>query len=174
MRSQSPHAVRALAAPPTGGPHTCSFRLSSPAAMHRAPGTGSPEVLDVIQHQLPERAARWATAWDADSAAIRQRSWDWEQCGGRTCGSGRWAKSVAYATSYARRESAAQRWIEYLAGNTVDRVLADTDTSQAVRLYAHSRAASLAVAAQHQARFDAYVLNALRGTGLDTPAPAAV
>ncbi|MER5571185.1 hypothetical protein ABT083_34115 [Streptomyces goshikiensis] len=39
--------------------------------------------------------------------------------------------------------------------------------------YAYSRATGCAVAAQHQNRFEPYVLDALRGTGLDSPAVAA-
>ncbi|MFE4019305.1 hypothetical protein ACFXPZ_18115 [Streptomyces sp. NPDC059101] len=135
---------------------------------HLALGASGRDALDVIQQQIPERAARWAAAWDADPEGMRERYRNWVQCGGRTCGSGRWARSVTYATSRARRESAAQRWIEYLARDTVDQVLAGTVVSQAASLYACGRATDLAVAAQHQARFDAYVLDALRGVDLDS------
>ncbi|AEY94243.1 hypothetical protein SHJG_p1112 (plasmid) [Streptomyces hygroscopicus subsp. jinggangensis 5008] len=149
------------------------IRVLEETDAHLALGAGGRDVLDVIQQQIPERAARWAADWDADPEGMRERRWTWEQCSGRTCGSGRWAQSVAHATSHACRESAAQRWIESLAGDTVDQVLAGTDASPAARLYAHGRAAGLAVAAQHQARFDAYVLDALRGVDLDAPVPAA-
>ncbi|MEU8695818.1 hypothetical protein [Streptomyces sp. NPDC048665] len=149
------------------------IRVIEETDAHIALGAGGRDVLDVIQQQIPERAARWAADWDADPEGMRERCWSWEQCGGRTCGSGRWAQSVAYATSHTRRESAAQRWIEHLAGDTVDQFLVGTDVSQAARLYAHGRAAGLAVAAQHQARFDAYVLDALRGVDLDNQAVAA-
>lgn len=104
---------------------------------------------------------------------MRQRQWNWAQCGGRACGSGRWAESVALTTSHARRESAAQTWIEHLARRAVDQALADTDASMYAYSYAYGRATGHAVAAQYQARFDAYVLNALRGTGLDSPATVA-
>ncbi len=80
---------------------------------------------------------------------------------------------MAAATSHARRESAAQTWIEHLARRAVDQALADTDASMYAYSYAYSRATGYAVAAQHQARFDAYVLDALRGTGLDSPAAVA-
>jgi len=149
------------------------IRVLEETDAHRALGTRGPEVLDVIHQQIPEHAPRWAADWDADPEGMRERKWNWEQCGGRTCGSGRWAKSVAYATSRARRESAAQCWIEHLARDTVDQVLADTGASQGARVYAYGRAVGLAVAAQHQARFDAYVLDALRGVDLNTPVPAA-
>ncbi|WP_331757292.1 hypothetical protein OG422_31455 (plasmid) [Streptomyces sp. NBC_01525] len=132
-------------------------------------GAGGREVLDVIRHQIPERAAQWAADWDADPEGMRERRRNWEQCGGRTCGSGRWAQSVAYATSRARRESAAQYWAERLAVDTVNQLLADTDVSPAALHYARNRATDLTVAAQHQARLDAYVLDALRGDALDTP-----
>ncbi|MFF2902367.1 hypothetical protein [Streptomyces sp. NPDC057966] len=39
--------------------------------------------------------------------------------------------------------------------------------------YAYSRATGHAVAAQHQNRFDPYVLDALRGVSLDSPAASA-
>ncbi|MFI6728710.1 hypothetical protein [Streptomyces atratus] len=138
----------------------------------RALGAGGREVLDVIHHQIPERAARWAADWDADPKGMRERCWNWRLCGGRNSGSGMWAQSVASATSRARRESAAQRWSERLAGDTADQVLAGADVSPAAVSYARSRAADLATAAQHQDRFDAYVLDALRGVDLDNPAPA--
>ncbi|MGW7620794.1 hypothetical protein ACWGLG_34155 [Streptomyces antimycoticus] len=139
----------------------------------QALGAGGREVLDVIAHQVPERAARWAADWDADPEGMRERRRNWELCGGRTCGSGSWARSMADAASRARRESAAQRWSERLAGDTVDQVLAAADVRPAALHYARSRAADLAAAAQHHARFDAYVLNSLRGVDLDS-VPAAV
>ncbi|MFJ2854455.1 hypothetical protein [Streptomyces rubiginosohelvolus] len=39
------------------------------------------------------------------------------------------------------------------------------------RCYAYSRVTGHAVAAQHRNRFEPYVLDALRGVGLDTAAP---
>ncbi|MET9077901.1 hypothetical protein ABZX95_38460 [Streptomyces sp. NPDC004232] len=137
-------------------------------------GAGGREVLHVIRHQIPERAARWAADWDADPEVMRERRWNWEQCGGRTCGSGSWARLMALMASRTRREGAAQRWSERLAGDTVDQVLADADVSPAPLHYARSRAADLAVAAQHQARLDAYVLDALRGTDLDNQSVGAI
>ncbi|MEU6672480.1 hypothetical protein [Streptomyces sp. NPDC046727] len=80
---------------------------------------------------------------------------------------------MALTTSHARRESAAQTWIEHVARRAVDHALADTDASMYAYSYAYGRATGHAVAAQHQARFDAYVLDALRGTGLDSPAAVA-
>lgn len=77
---------------------------------------------------------------------------------------------LAMSTSHARRESAAQTWIDHLARNTVDQALADTDASTTAYCYAYGRATGCAVAAQHQARFEPYVLDALRGVGLDSPA----
>ncbi|MFE7617863.1 hypothetical protein [Streptomyces sp. NPDC057496] len=41
------------------------------------------------------------------------------------------------------------------------------------RCYAYGRATGYAIAAQYQARLDTYVLDALRGVGLDSPAPVA-
>lgn len=149
------------------------IRVLEETDAHRALGPAGRDVLTVIQQEIPERAARWAADWDADPEGMWSRKWNWEQCGGRTCGSGRWAESVAFATSYARRESAAQSWIEHLAQDTVDQALADTDASRGGRLYAYGRARGLAVAAQHQNRFEPYVLDALRGVGLDAPVPAA-
>ncbi|QIB49513.1 hypothetical protein [Streptomyces aureoverticillatus] len=148
---------------------THQIRVLEETDAHRALGPASRDVLNVVQQEIPERTVRWAADWDADPEGMRERKWNWEQCGGRTCGSGRWAESVALATSHARRESAAQLWIEHLARDTVDQVLADTDASQGARLYARGRAADLAVAAQHHTRFDAYVLDALRAAELDTP-----
>ncbi|GAA2524394.1 hypothetical protein [Streptomyces longisporus] len=136
-------------------------------------GAGGREVLDVIEHQIPERALQWAADWDADSEGMRERCWNWQLCGGRNSGSGTWARSVAHATAYAQRESAAQWWSQRLAGDTVDKVLAGSGVSQLAVSYARRRAADLATAAQHQARFDAYVLDTLRGVDLDTPAPVA-
>ncbi|MFE3770862.1 hypothetical protein [Streptomyces sp. NPDC059122] len=148
------------------------IRVVEEADAWRALGAGGCEVLDVIQHQIPERAARWAADWDADPEGMRERRWNWEQCGGPNSGSGSWARSWARATSRARRESAAQRWIQRLAGDTVDRLLADADVSRDARHYAWSRAVDLTVAAQHQARLDAYVLDALRGVDLESATAA--
>ncbi len=52
--------------------------------------------------------------------------------------------------------------------NTVDKVLAESGASQRAIHYARRRAADLAVAAQHEVRFDAYVLDTLRAAELDT------
>ncbi|MGW0607787.1 hypothetical protein [Streptomyces sp. NPDC002640] len=103
-----------------------------------------------------------------------ERRWNWEQVGGRTCASGRWAEAVAASVSHSRRESAAQSWIEHLARNTVDQGLEGAGFSRAAELYAYGRAVGLAVAAQHQTRFEPYLLDALRGVGLDKPAALAV
>ncbi|MFJ8855977.1 hypothetical protein [Streptomyces sp. NPDC102437] len=149
------------------------IRVIEETDAHRALGAGGREVLDVIHQQIPERAAQWAADWDADPESMRERIRAWEQRGGRGRASGRWAQEVAYATSYARRESAAQRWVEHLARDTVDRALAETGVSRAACYYAYGRATDLAVAAQHQTRLDAYVLDALRGVDLDAPVPAA-
>jgi len=146
------------------------IRVLEETDAHRALGTRGHEVLDVIQHQIPEHAARWAADWDADPAGMRERRWNWEQCGSRIRASGRWAQSSAYLVSRNHRESAAQRWIEHLAQSAVDQALAGSGASQGARLYAYGRGADLAVAAQHQDRFDAYVLGALRGIDLDSPA----
>ncbi|MBK3557226.1 hypothetical protein JHN55_11930 [Streptomyces sp. MBT56] len=148
------------------------IRVLEETDAHRALGPAGRDVLNVIQQEIPERAARWAADWDADPKGMRDRKWNWEQCGGPTCGSGRWADSLAMAVSHNRRESAAQTWIEHLARNAVDQALADTDASMMARCYAYGRATGCAVAAQHQARFEPYVLDALRGVGLDSPAQA--
>lgn len=149
------------------------IRVLEETDAHLALGPAGRDILNVVQQEIPKRAVRWATDWDADPKGMWSRKWDWEQCGGPTCGSGRWAEAVAFAMSHARRESAAQRWIEYLAQDTVDQALADTKASLGARLYAYGRARGLAVAAQHQARFEPYVLDALRGVGLDSPAAVA-
>ncbi|MFI1786191.1 hypothetical protein [Streptomyces rubiginosohelvolus] len=148
------------------------IRVIEETDAHPALGAAGLDVLNVIQQEIPERAARWAADWDADPEAMRDRKWDWEQSAGRTCGSGRWADSLAMAVSGNHREGAAQAWIEHLARNTVDQALADTGASMMARCYAYSRATGHAVAAQHRNRFDPYVLDALRGVGLDIPAPA--
>jgi hypothetical protein len=149
------------------------IRILEETDAHHALGAAGRDVLNVVQQEIPERAVRWAADWDADPEGMRQRQWSWEQCGGRTCGSGRWAESVAMATSHARRESAAQTWIEHLARRAVDQALANTDASMYAHTYAYSRATGYAIATQHQNRFDTYVLDALRGTGLDSPAVVA-
>ena len=149
------------------------IRVLEETDAHRALGAAGRDVLDVIQHEIPQRTAHWAADWDADPEGMSERKWNWEQCGGPTCGSGRWADSLAMAVSHNRRESAAQTWIEHLARDTVDQVLADTGASLMARCYAYSRATGCTVAAQHQARFEPYVLDALRGVGLDSPAPIA-
>lgn len=143
---------------------------------HQALGDRGRDVLDVIHHQIPELAAWRAADWTADPDGMSQRLWTWETCASLTSGSGQWAQSVAGSVSHSRREAAAQTWIEGLARNTVDQVLAHTglDVSHGVRHYAYTRAVGQAVAAQHQHRFDPYVLDALRGVDLDAPAPAAV
>ncbi|MEV8057191.1 hypothetical protein AB0P37_11830 [Streptomyces antimycoticus] len=139
----------------------------------QALGAGGREVLDVIKHQIPERATRWAADWDADPEGMRERRRNWHLCGGRNSSNGLWAQSVAHATARARRESAAQWWNQRLAGDTAEKVLATSGASPQAVTYARGRAADLVTAAQHQARFDAYVLDTLRGAGLDNPVPAA-
>ncbi|MFE2245404.1 hypothetical protein [Streptomyces lavendulae] len=148
------------------------IRVLEETDAHGALGAAGRDVLDVVQ-QIPEQAVRWAADWDADPEGMHQRQWNWAQCGGRACGSGRWAESVALTTSHARRESAAQTWIENLARRAVDQALAGTDASMYAYSYAYGRATGHAVAAQHHTRFDAYVLDALRGTDLDSPAAVA-
>ncbi|MGW6287383.1 hypothetical protein [Streptomyces sp. NPDC055107] len=130
-------------------------------------GAGGREVLDVIRQQIPERAAHWAACWDADPQGMEERRRAWRLCGTRDIGRGEWAQAAADMTSYARRESAAQRWAENLDTGTVERILAATDFSQDAVDYARSRAAELTVAAQHQTRLSLYVLDALRGVRLD-------
>ncbi|WP_326695714.1 hypothetical protein [Streptomyces sp. NBC_01766] len=137
-------------------------------------GEGGDNLGMLTSYDVLERAARWAADWDADPEGMRERCWNWRLCSGQNSGSGMWAQSVASATSRARRESAGQRWAERLAGNTVDQILAGADVSPAAISHARSRAAGLATAAQHQARFDAYVLDTLRGIDLDTTSPAPV
>ncbi|PJN36604.1 hypothetical protein CG747_32205 [Streptomyces sp. CB02959] len=145
------------------------IRVLEETDAHLALGTGGRDVLDVIQQQIPQRAARWAADWDADPEGMRERRSNWEQCGG-----GRGAQPAAQATARARRESAAHRWNQRLAGNAVDKALAASGASPQAFNYARGRAANLAIAAQHQARLDAHVLDRLRGVDLDVPVPAAV
>ncbi len=142
------------------------IRVLAETDAHPALGPCGRDVLNIIQQEIPEQAARWAADWDADPETMRDRKWTWEQC------SGLWAESLATAVSRTHRESAAQTWIEHLARNTVDQALADTNASMMAHYYAYSRATGHAVAAQHQNRFEPYVLDALRGVGLDAPAPA--
>ncbi|WP_316784506.1 hypothetical protein [Streptomyces sasae] len=52
--------------------------------------------------------------------------------------------------------------------NGVDAVLAESGASRRAVSYARGRAADLAVAAQHEVRFDAYILDTLRAAELDT------
>ncbi|MEV5777313.1 hypothetical protein AB0L49_39860 [Streptomyces antimycoticus] len=59
-----------------------------------------------------------------------------------------------------------------MAGDTVDKVLAASGASAQAISHTRGRVADLA-AAEYQARFDAYVLDALRGIDLDTSVPAA-
>ncbi|WEH43967.1 hypothetical protein [Streptomyces sp. AM 2-1-1] len=139
----------------------------------RALGAGGREVLDVIHREIPERAARWAADWDTDPEHMSDRWRTWSRCSSRNTASGSWAQSVAGAASRARRECAAQWWSEHLAGQAVDRALAAAGVSPDAASYARERAADLAAAAQHQARLDAYVLDALRGVRLDSVAAGA-
>jgi hypothetical protein len=139
----------------------------------QALGAGGREVLDVIEHEIPDRAPGWAADWDADPEGMRERRWNWHLCGGRNSGSGLWAQSMVHATARARREYAAQWWNQRLAGETAEGVLADSGASPQAVTYAWDRASDLVTAAQHQTRFDAYVLDTLRAAELDTPAPVA-
>ncbi|WP_460074084.1 hypothetical protein [Streptomyces sp. YKOK-I1] len=134
----------------------------------QALGRNGRAVLDVIDHQIPERAARWAADWDADPEGMADRCWNWHLCGGHTSASGMWAKSMVSASSHARRESAAQQWNEWMAMNRADQVLAESGASRRALSYARGRAADLAVAAQHEVHFDAYILDTLRAAELDT------
>ncbi|MFD7532252.1 hypothetical protein ACFV8E_32435 [Streptomyces sp. NPDC059849] len=151
------------------------IRVLKEVDAHMALGPCGRDVLNVVQQEIPERTARWAADWTADPDGMSRRLWTWETCASLTSGSGQWAQSVAGSVSHSRREAAAQTWIEGLARSTVDQVLAHTglDVSHGVRHYAYTRAVGLAVAAQHQHRFDPYVLDALRGVDLDAPVPAA-
>ncbi|MER5227128.1 hypothetical protein [Streptomyces flaveus] len=105
----------------------------------QALGRNVREVLDVIEHQIPERAARWAADWDAAPEGMANRCWNWHLCGGRNSGSGMWVQSVIGATARARRESAAQRWSQRLAGDTVDKILAASGASPRAVTYARGR-----------------------------------
>ncbi|WP_225995082.1 hypothetical protein [Streptomyces arboris] len=150
------------------------IRVIEEVDAHLALGPCGRDVLNVIQQEIPAHATRWAADWDADPEGMRMRRRDWEQHGGPACGSGRWADSLAMSVSHNRRELAAHTWIEHLARRAVAQALADSDASMAAYCYAYSRATGHAVAAQHHNRFGAYVLDALRGVGLDSPVPAAV
>ncbi|ALU98493.1 hypothetical protein WQO_34195 (plasmid) [Streptomyces globisporus C-1027] len=143
------------------------IRVLEEVDAYLALGPRGRDVLTVVQQEIPEHAARWAADWDAGPEGMRTRTWNWEQRGGPGWGSGQWAESLAMAVSHNRRESAAQTWVEYLARGAVDQALADTDASMMARCYAYGRATGHAVAAQHQNRFEPYVLDALRGVGLD-------
>ncbi|GAA4694306.1 hypothetical protein [Streptomyces youssoufiensis] len=142
------------------------IRVLEEADAHLALGPCGRDVLTAIQ-EIPERAARWATDWDADPEGRHERKRDWELCGGR------WAYSVAVGVSRNHRERAARTWIEHLARTAVGRALADTDASLMARCYAYGRATGHAIAAQHQSRFQTYLLDTLRGVELDSPAPVA-
>ncbi|MFF7348972.1 hypothetical protein ACFZA4_35640 [Streptomyces antimycoticus] len=72
----------------------------------------------------------------------------------------------------ARHQSAARRWSQRLAGDTVDKVLAASGAGAQAISHARGHVADLA-AAEYPARFDAYVLDAPRGINLDTSVPAA-
>nr|WSW49833.1 hypothetical protein OG296_43235 [Streptomyces sp. NBC_01001] len=138
----------------------------------QALGTRGCDVLDAIDHQLPQLAPRWAADWDADPVTMGRRRETWRLSGDGDTTSGMKAESLADDAARARRESAAQWWIRRLAADAADRALAGRGASAAAAHYASARAAGLALAVQHQDRFDAYVLGALRGVGLDSPASA--
>ncbi|MFG2716413.1 hypothetical protein ACGFX2_38720 [Streptomyces goshikiensis] len=138
----------------------------------QALGARGRDVLDTIHDQLPHLAPRWAADWDAEPETMGKRRETWRLCGGPDTTSGMKAESLADDAARARRESAAQWWIRRLAADAAERALTGTGASAAAAHYASARAAGLALAVQHQARFDAYVLGALRGVGLDSPAPA--
>ncbi|MFJ8017423.1 hypothetical protein [Streptomyces sp. NPDC096339] len=138
----------------------------------QALGIRGREVLDVIHHQLPQLAPRWAADWDTDPQRMCERREDWHLWGWHAT-SGMKAEVLANDTARARRESAAHWWIRGLAADAAEHTLTDTGASPAAIHYARGRAANLANAAQHQARFDSYVLDALRGVGLDSPTSSA-
>ncbi|MFZ3492308.1 hypothetical protein ACODT5_03540 [Streptomyces sp. 5.8] len=138
----------------------------------QALGTRGQEVLDVVARQIPQLAPQWAADWDADPRQMTERRENWRLAGAPNTTSGMKAEILAHDTARARRESTAQHWNRRLAANAADRALAGTGTSAGAAQYARSRAAGLAMATQHEARFDAYVLDALRGVSLDSPTPA--
>ncbi|WP_322872205.1 hypothetical protein [Streptomyces goshikiensis] len=150
------------------------IRVVEETDARQALGARGRDVLDAIDHQLPRLAPRWAADWDADPEAMGRRRETWRLSGGPDTTSGMKAESLADDAARARRESAAQWWIRRLSGDAADRALAGKGAVGGVAAahYASARAAGLALAVQHQDRFDAYVLGALRGLGLDTPAPA--
>ncbi|WP_423361476.1 hypothetical protein OH810_30755 (plasmid) [Streptomyces albidoflavus] len=143
------------------------IRVLEETDAHRALGAAGRDVLDIIQQRLPDQAVRWAEDWDDDPEGMRRRCRVWEKCGTRTRASGERADASASKMSHARRESAAQFWAERLARRAVDQALAGAGASEDAHSYACDRAMSLVLAVQHQARYDAYILDALRGVGLD-------
>ena len=128
------------------------------------------EVLDLIAHQIPDLARRWAADWAADPDSRRQRQETWRLCNSDRCTSGRHARVIADDAARRRRETAAKGWIEQLAAAAAKALPgADQDAVS----YARTRASDLATAVQFEDRLSAYVLDALRGAELDTPVAAA-
>ncbi|KIF05684.1 hypothetical protein PL81_11865 [Streptomyces sp. RSD-27] len=148
------------------------IRVLEETDAHQALGSRGRDVLDAIDHQLPHLAPHWTANWDAAPEQMARRRETWRLSGSPETTSGMKAESLADDAARAHRESAAQWWIRRLAHDATDRALAGTGASTAATHYASDRAAGLAQAVQHQDRFDTYVLDALRGVGLDSPAPA--
>lgn len=136
----------------------------------RALGRGGREVLDVIEHQIPDCGARWAADWAADPDGMRERMKNWRLVTARHT-SGMRAHARAVDTARTRHEAAGQDWTRRLAAATAQQAAADEGFDQAAIDYARLRAANLAAAAHIQDRQrDAYLLDALRGALLDNPA----
>ncbi|MFE1612704.1 hypothetical protein ACLQ17_25685 [Streptomyces sp. DT197] len=139
------------------------IRVLEETDAHRALGAAGRDVLDVIQQRLPDRAVRWAEDRDDGPEGMRRRCRAWEKCGARTRASGERADASASEMAHARRESAAQFWAERLGRRAVDQALVGAGASKDAHSYACDRAMGLVLAAQHQARYDPYTLDALRG-----------
>lgn len=147
-------------------------RVVEEADAWKALGRNGRDVLDVIDQQIPERAAQWAADWAADPVGLQERRENWRLCTGQHSTSGMKALSLADDTARTRREASGLMWTKQLAATAAENALAGSGSDPAAVYYARSRASGLATAAHVQDRWDAYVLDTLRGVDLDNPVPA--
>ncbi|QKZ18605.1 hypothetical protein [Streptomyces chartreusis] len=138
----------------------------------QALGRNGRDVLDVIEHQIPERAVQWAADWEADPAGMRKRREHWRLCRTDRSTSGMKANSLATNVAFTRREAAGQMWTKLLAVAKAEDTIAQSGVGGSAVNYASSRASGLATAAHLKDRFDDYVLGSLRGIDLDNPVTA--
>ncbi|MFJ2191574.1 hypothetical protein ACIOJE_27195 [Kitasatospora sp. NPDC087861] len=139
----------------------------------QALGSRGRQVLDLIDHQLPDLARTWAATHTADPDRVHQAYEDWRLCNSREpeAASGMNAKQMALSVAGSSRCSAALWTVSRLAIDAAH--TAADEFGRSAAHYAAMRAEALAFAVLLENRLRDYTLTALRGAALDQALTAA-